>query len=57
MEEGRESSTGLAAAIVAGVMARNLTVGGISGTYLDWINQLTEALTGSPHLPMRSMED
>ncbi len=36
--KAKESSSGLAAAIVAGVLARNLTSS--SGNYLDWINEL-----------------
>lgn len=42
MGEGVESSTGLAAAIVAGVMARNLSTRGLSGTYVEWIQELLE---------------
>ncbi len=38
--EARESSTGLAAAIVAGVLARNLAQYPNSGTYQDWVRDL-----------------
>lgn len=40
MGQSKESSTGLSAAIVAGVLARNLAAHGLSGSYSDWISEL-----------------